>query len=152
MSFLTSFRTLSPATSAHRSLDDFFNDRFRRLIGEGQINDGDVSLPPVNIEQHDNTYTMEVSMPGFRKSDIEISVKDDVLQISANRADAQQENPRKYLRQEFRAQRFYRNFHLPENADEDKISATYEDGILRVTIPLLPVDDTPEVRKLISVK
>ncbi|RME92393.1 MAG: Hsp20/alpha crystallin family protein [Bacteroidetes bacterium] len=152
MNFLTSFRALSPTTSAHRSLDQFFNNRYRRLIDSKRVAEDDINLPLVNIEQQQNAYYVEVSMPGFRKSDIEISLEKDVMHISATRGNSANEEHRQYLHQEFKTQHFYRSFHLPENTDQDQIKAKYEDGILHIIIPLIPAEETPEIRRMITVE
>lgn len=104
--------------------DKFFNDAFfkRDLI------------PAVNVSDTDNSYVIEVAAPGMKKSDFKVNVENGLLTISAETQSEQEEKNKNYTRREFRSESFSRAFTLPENANEEKIEAKYEDGVLKLSL------------------
>lgn len=148
MQFFRNFSGIMPVNSRSRYIDDFFNDRYRKLV-TGNTSD-DFQLPPVNIEEHSKAYILDIAIPGFKKSDIQINTKNGILTVSAEKKQQNSEARPNYLFQEFATQQFQRQFQLPEQVDEDRIEAKQEDGILRITLPLQE-KSAPEVRKPILV-
>lgn len=104
--------------------DKFFNDTFfkRSLV------------PAVNVRDTDNTYEIELAAPGMKKSDFKVNVENGLLTISAETESEQEEKTKNYTRREFRSESFSRAFTLPENANEEKIGAKYEDGVLKLSL------------------
>jgi HSP20 family protein len=93
------------------------------------------------IEEADD-YKLITDLPGFTKSDIGISLKEDILTITASHKDAEP----KYIRRE-RVQSSYERSFRVENVTAEDISASYENGVLTVTIPKKqPVE--PETKKI----
>lgn len=118
-----------PSTS---SVDEFLNDNFFNWPLES--NRGS-TLPRVNITETDEDFTVEMAAPGMKRDDFNIELDNDLLVISA---EMQQENENKnssYTRREFSYESFRRSFHLPNTVEGDKIKAKYEDGMLRLIIP-----------------
>src|SRR5687767_3551845 len=95
------------------------------------------SMPSVNISENDNSYIVDLVAPGFKKEDFRLKVNDNVLTISAESKNEKTENGngREYSRREYTCSSFTRSFRLPENAKDDNISASYNDGILQINIP-----------------
>lgn len=93
------------------------------------------SLPAVNISEDAKNFMVDVVSPGFKKEDFKIKVDDDILTISAEAKTESTEEGKEYSRREYGYSSFTRSFRLPENAKDDSISARYEDGILKITIP-----------------
>ena len=95
------------------------------------------SMPAVNLSENDNSYTIDLAAPGYRKEDFRLKVNDDVLTISAESKNERTGNGdgREYSRREYTCSSFTRSFRLPENAKDDSISAKYDSGILRIDIP-----------------
>ncbi len=89
----------------------------------------------VNISEDENQFVVEVYAPGVSKKEFKISLEKDVLTVSAeiNRDENQEKND--FLRKEFQKQSFKKSFGLPESADQEKINANYNNGILSVLIP-----------------
>ena len=96
---------------------------------------------PVNIEENDEAFTMSVYAAGLVKERFTVSVKDDVLSI-AYKADSQSEQAG-YTHQEFVADSFERLFQLHTKVLVDNITATYTDGVLKVTLPKNPETAAP---------
>ncbi len=95
------------------------------------------TLPAINIKETDNEYEIEVAAPGMKKTDFKINLDKGQLFISSEKkeekADKESGN---YTRREFSYQSFQRSFAIPENlVDGEKITARYDDGILRVKLP-----------------
>ena len=79
---------------------------------------------------------IEVAAPGMKREDFKIELDNDVLTISSNREERQEEKDGNYTRKEYSYQSFQRSFSLPQNSVKvDEIKANYVDGILKITIP-----------------
>ncbi len=90
--------------------------------------------PKADISESEDAYMLELAMPGMKKEDLGIEVKNDVLTISGERKWESEEKKKAYIRVESHYGHFSRSFTLPENTDKDSIEAQYEDGILKVRI------------------
>lgn len=93
-----------------------------------------LTTPSVNIKESSEGFSVEVAAPGLDKTDFKVSLDYDLLTISSEKKSDQPEGTT-YSRREFSYQNFARSFTLPKVADGDKISASYDNGILRVFIP-----------------
>lgn len=93
------------------------------------------ATPRVNIKETDKDFEIELAAPGMDKKDFQLSVENDRLVICAEKKNEQKEERDNYTRREFSYSSFTRSFNLPENVDENKISANYKDGILHLCIP-----------------
>lgn len=117
----------------------FFNDFFENdwmPWWHKHYSTTNTSVPAVNISENTEGYSVEMAAPGLEKDDFKIELNRGVLTISSEK---KAENTAKendmVTRHEFSYQSFTRSFSLPETADADKVSATYNKGILYVTIP-----------------
>ena len=95
------------------------------------------SLPAVNISEDEKGFCVDIVAPGFKKDDFKINVEDDMLTISAEAKNEtkEEDSKKQYSRREYTYSSFTRSFKLPENAKDDNISAAFNDGILKLTIP-----------------
>lgn len=91
--------------------------------------------PSVDITENDNAFTLLADIPGVEPKDIEISMEKGVLTIKGERNTENVEEKENYRRVERQSGHFYRRFTLPDSADADKIEATSEHGVLKITIP-----------------
>jgi HSP20 family protein len=91
--------------------------------------------PPANIYEQDNTFFIELAAPGYAKDDFNISLEQQVLSISAAEKHRETENE-KYLRREFGTGEINKRFVLPKTVDNDNIKADYQNGILKIHIPV----------------
>ena len=107
-----------------------------------RVNENKSTNPAANIMRIENAYQIQMAVPGIPKDQIQIEIKDDQLIISATNPN--QETANKYVRQEFDFRGFRRNFSLHKNADTEKLTASFDNGILTIVIP----DKQPEVRKI----
>ncbi|MFD2872922.1 Hsp20/alpha crystallin family protein [Mucilaginibacter ximonensis] len=102
---------------------------------DGHFFKREMTVPAVNIIENKDHYQLSLSAPGLKKSDFKIDVDDNVLTISSEKEDSKEEKGDKYTRHEYNYASFSRSFTLPEEANKEKVSAKYEDGILKVNIP-----------------
>ncbi len=93
------------------------------------------STPAVNIRETEKSYEIHVAAPGMKKEDFKIEVVKDVLTVSAEKKQEQEEKDENYTRKEFSFTSFSRSFNLPEFVEADAIKAIYENGILGLTLP-----------------
>lgn len=109
----------------------FFEDMMRGKDFAGHV-------PAVNIIENESDWKLEVSAPGFVKEDFKISLENNVLTVSAeHKTDAEKEQ-KNYTRREFSYGSFSRSFRVKENSvDMEKVSAAYENGVLKITLPKL---------------
>ncbi|HEA30824.1 MAG TPA: Hsp20/alpha crystallin family protein [Leeuwenhoekiella sp.] len=116
-------------------IDDMFKTDW--LGGTSNVNNIGVSIPAVNITEKDDTFEVEVAAPGKAKEDFNIELDNDVLTISASAKNENEEQDKKakYTRREFSYSTFKRAFSLPDSVDNAKIAASYNNGVLLLTIP-----------------
>jgi HSP20 family protein len=130
---------IDPFDMIHREFDDVLGRFFggRQTNGGGQV----PMMGPFGVdirEDADHLY-VEADLPGFRKEDVEITLENQTLTISAEkkqeyRKDKDAEGKGDWLLNERRYQRFLRSFTLPPTVDDQKVDAKLMDGVLRVTL------------------
>lgn len=94
-----------------------------------------------NVKETDDSYLFEAEMPGFEAGEIDLSIQDDVLTIAAEHKDGTEESD------SFASRSVRRSFTV-EGIDEERVSAQYKNGILRVTLPKTQAPEKPEARKI----
>ena len=114
-------------------LDDIFNRELPSVF-TSNFNTG-ISLPKVNIKETADVFTVEMAVPGLKKSDFQIDLDNQILSISTEIKKEKDHKEENYTRREFGYASFKRTFTLPESVDEEKINAKYEDGILSILLP-----------------
>ena len=132
-------------------------DRMDRLFGEW-MRTMPVRTPlvedviRVDEYQEGNELVVRAELPGLDPDkDVDISVSDGMLRISAQRRLEESTEDKGYLRHELRYGTFTRALPLPEGVSEDNITASYRNGILEIRVPL-PEQPTPEEPKKIAVQ
>jgi HSP20 family protein len=92
-------------------------------------------LPSVNIFEKVEGFEIEVAAPGLKKENFQINLIKSNLSIAYLEEEKKEEIDRKFIRREFRTGSFKRNFEIPQVVDNEKISASYLDGILKIFLP-----------------
>lgn len=98
---------------------------------------------PVNIRETDTEYQLDVIAPGLKKEDFNISVDKDVLSISFEQKQEEEEKTDKIIRNEYQYRSFKRNFTLSDKINASDIKATYTDGVLHVSLPKATPAEAP---------
>jgi HSP20 family protein len=110
-------------------LNEMFTDS---LLKRGNYS---INFPAVNLSESDDQYTLELSAPGFSKEDFKVEVSDGCLVISGEKKEEKSENNKKFSRKEFSYGSFRRSFSLNDDVNEEAITASYENGILKINLP-----------------
>ena len=126
-----------PPLDRWSSLRDDLNSLFElpfwsSFARQGQLFGG--WSPALDLYQDKDNVVAVVELPGMKKEDIEISLREGTLTIGGERK-GQTSNGEKAERTERYIGKFRRSITLPTRVDANKISATYRDGILTVTLP-----------------
>jgi HSP20 family protein len=106
--------------------DNFFND-FPTLYGSG-------SQMKVDIKENEKDYEIEAELPGVKKDEINIELRDDRLTISVQREEHDEEEKNNYIRKERRVSSMSRSFYVSDVKPED-VKAKFENGVLTLTLP-----------------
>ena len=137
-----------------RLVDDFFLDFDRMFDGFFDRTPSAAQAlmkgPAVDIEEMDNGYLLQVDLPGFSKSDVEIKIEDSVLKLTGERKFESQKSENGYSRRERQFGRFERAFRLPENINEEGIEASFKNGVLSIFIAkqtVVKAQKTIEIRE-----
>ena len=134
-----------PSIYGENMFDDFFDGSFfgghSPLFGKHARN-----LMKTDVRELDKSYELDVDLPGFKKDEIHVDLKDGYLTIGASKGldkDQQDENG-KYIRRERYAGVCSRSFFVGDAIRPEDISAKYEDGILRLSVPKTVHKELPE--------
>ena len=97
-----------------------------------------------NVIKNENDFVIQLAVPGYTKENFDINVEDAILKITLNK---EIKDEKKYIRKEFDFSDVKKSFHLSKDINVEKISATYDMGILNIELPL-----KEKVVKQISIK
>ncbi len=112
-----------------RTLDRFFGRPFRERRKEG------LRAPALDMRDLGDRYLIEAEIPGIKKDDIEIELRDDSMVIQAETTEETEEEGEDYLRRERGYRSFYRRLPLPEEVEQDEVTAELDQGILTIDLP-----------------
>ena len=129
-----------PSIFGENLFDDFFSDPFEMMVPQGRsplYGKHAKGLMKTDVRETDGSYELDVDLPGFKKDEIHVDLKDGYLTISAAKGLDKDESAKdgKYIRQERYAGACSRSFYGGETARPEDIAAKYADGILRVAVP-----------------
>ena len=129
-----------PSIFGENLFDDFFNDPFgmvttraeNPLYGKHARN-----LMKTDVRETENTYELDIDLPGFKKDEINVELKDGYLTIGASKGLDKDETDKKgkYIRQERYAGSCSRSFYVGEDVEAGEVAARFENGILQLSIP-----------------
>ena len=98
------------------------------------------------VRETDSTYELDVDLPGFKKDEIQLKLEDGYLTISAAKGvdKDQQDDQGRYIRRERYAGQCSRSFYVGEGVEARDVSARFEDGILRLSLPKAAPQQLPK--------
>jgi HSP20 family protein len=134
---MTLVRRTSPLgelVSLRQAMDRLFEDSFVRPRGWGFPTEMGATLP-LDVTNTADALVVEAAMPGIRPEDVEITVEDGTLTIHAESKDERRETEGETLISEIRRGSMSRTVTLPTGLEHDKATATFENGVLRLTFP-----------------
>lgn len=128
--------SLKRRSSADRLFDGFFDDFAAPFFSHSlQPQMSAASNLKVDIYEKDNVIVVDADMPGIAKEDIKLDVKGKNLTIGYERKDEKEVKDDQLYRKEKRYGKFERTFSMPFEINAEKVSAKYENGVLKLEIP-----------------
>ena len=147
---------LMPSIFNDNVFDDFFDFPFyddraeKKLYGHHAAN-----LMKTDIQEHDDGYTLETDLPGFKKEEIQIELNNGYMTISAAKGldeDEKDKKSGKYIRRERYTGSCQRSFYVGEDVTEEDIKAEFKHGILKLFIPKKEAKPAVEQKKYVSIE
>ena len=131
--------SMLPSIFGENLFDDFFSDPFEMMVPTRNALYGKhgKTLMKTDVRETENSYELDIDLPGFKKDEVNVELKDGYLTISAAKGlDKDQEDKKgKYIRQERYAGACSRSFYVGESVMPEDIHASFENGILQVSVP-----------------
>ena len=93
------------------------------------------SIMKTDIKETDDQYLLSIDLPGFKKEDVKIHLKDGYLNISAESKSEEEDNSGKYLRRERYTGSMTRSFYVGEDLTEEDVKAKFGNGVLTLSLP-----------------
>jgi len=109
-------------------MNEFFNDDLRMNFFNRRH-----SVPSVNSVENNDSFEIDLAVPGMKKDDFTIELNDKILVISSDNSNYDQSE--RIRLNEFNYSSFQRSFRVPESVELDKIKANYKNGILKIKLP-----------------
>jgi len=114
-------------------------DLFDRFFDDIEVptifDNGKNWVPAFDISENDKEYVVSAELPGIDSKDLEVTLSDGVLEIKGEKKREKEENGDNIHRVERYYGSFHRSFVVPEKVEEDKVGASYKDGVLTLTLP-----------------
>jgi len=112
--------------------NDLFDENFGRSSAQPSISKW---YPAVDVLESKESYLIRAELPGMKREDINVEVKDGTLLLSGERKSEKPAEGVEYRHVERSTAKFWRSFSLPETVKQEGIEATYKDGILEIRVP-----------------
>jgi len=115
-------------------------DRMNRLFRDSFAEGGDDALtttsfaPAVDVYEDEHSVTLKIEVPGIDEKDIDVRIENNTLTVHGERKFEKEEKEENYRRIERQYGSFTRTFTLPNTVDTESVSATYEKGVLKITL------------------
>ena len=157
---------MMPSIFGENLFDEFFDDFFdfpvidnkpavqkaqKNLYGRHAAN-----MMKTDVQEHEDHYEVDIDLPGFKKDELSVELKDGYLMISAAKGldkDVEDQKTGKYVRRERYAGSLSRSFYVGEDMKQEDIHAKYENGVLRLSLPKLDVKKPQvEEKKYIAIE
>jgi HSP20 family protein len=108
-------------------------ENFAEPSGKTQLAEGSF-VPPVDIYEDEHSLVLKLEIPGVNEADLNVSLENNTLTVSGERKFEKDEKEENFHRVERRYGSFTRTFRLPNTVDTDHTDASYDKGILKITL------------------
>jgi HSP20 family protein len=129
----------TPRRAIAQRWNDDFSSLFENFLQPMQWAEEEASqgiAPRLDVVERDNEFVVKAEMPGMKKDDIEISLENGVLTITAEtQSETEEKEGDRVIRQERRYGKYLRSLRLGKEIDEKQVKASYKDGILELVLP-----------------
>ena len=118
------------------TLQDRMNRLFRDSYGDREeALTTSTFAPPVDVYEDEHHVTLSIEVPGIEEKDIDVRVENNVLTVHGERKFEKEQKEENFRRVERQYGSFTRTFTLPQTVDTEKVSANYDKGVLKITLP-----------------
>ena len=129
-----------PSIFGENLFDDFFSDPFGMMVPQGRdplYGKHAKNLMKTDVRELDGSYELDVDLPGFKKDEVNVELKNGYLTIQAAKGldKEEQDKKGKYIRQERYAGACSRTFYVGEDVEPEDVTAKFENAILQLSIP-----------------
>ena len=150
---------LMPSVFGKDLFDDFFDFPFydnnemdkleKKLYGHRSKN-----LMKTDVQESDDSYIMEMDLPGFSKDEVKVSLKDGYLTVKAAKGldEESEKKNTKYIRKERYAGECERSFYVGDDITEEDIKGEFKHGILKLFVPKKEAKPAIEQKKYITIE
>ena len=145
---------LMPSIFGETLFDDFFDEfRYPRKAARPP-KAPEVSIMKTDIKENEAGYDLAVELPGYKKEDLKLELKDGYLTINAeiNHDNDEKDDKGNYIRRERYYGKSSRSFYVGEAVTEEDIKAKYEDGILNINVPKKEVKPVVDEARYIAIE
>ena len=134
MTVLTRWQPFREFSTLQDRVNRVFRESYR---GEGQDESLTTSsfAPAVDVYEDEHTVTLKIEVPGIDEKDIDVRVENNTLTVHGERKIEKEEKEENYRRVERHYGSFTRTFALPTTVDTENVSATYDKGVLKISLP-----------------
>lgn len=132
--------------SLQREIDHLFEDFSHGLPGMGEGGNGFMAVK-LDVAETDKAFEVTAELPGAAPEDIDLSLTDDMLTIKAEKKAEKEDKQKNYHLHERSYGMFQRSFMLPAGVDASKVEASFDKGVLRVSLPKL-AESAAKTRKI----
>ena len=135
MSYLPRLRSKSESIRTRDSIfDDLFNELYSLPTSFLSKSGMDLS-PRIDISETDSEYKIEAELPGINQKEIDVKIDNNILTIKGKKEDVKEEKEKNYHLRERYYGAFQRSISLPNNIEPEKIKASFENGVLNISVP-----------------
>src|ERR1035437_816671 len=124
-----------------RKTQERLNLLFEDFMPMKKMGDGNVFTPAIDIKEEENKLLVTTDLPGIDRKDIEINLKEDMLEISAKTGKEKEIEEEGYIRKEREYTHFYPAVRLPSSVKEEGSTAKIENGVLTITLPKMKLEE-----------
>jgi len=128
-----------------RQTQEHLNQLFREVSPFGGWPEGSSFTPLMDIKEEDDNVIVTADLPGVDKKDINVTVKDNIIEISAECKKESEEKEEGYTQRERTYSRFSRSAVLPSNVTDEGAKAKLEDGVLTISLPKAKAEEKPKI-------
>ncbi len=125
-----------------RRTQERLNQLFEDFMPMEEWGGGRVYTPAIDIKEEEDKLVVTTDLPGINKEDVEINLKEDMLEISAKTGKEKETEEEGYVRKERAYTRFYRAVRLPSSVKEEGSTAKMENGVLTITLPKMQLEES----------
>ena len=142
-----------PSIFGENLFDDFFSDPFEMMMPQSRnplYGKHAKNLMKTDVRETENSFEVDMDLPGFKKDEVNLELKDGYLTVSADKAldKDEKDNEGRYIRQERWNGSCSRSFYVGEGIRPENVSAKFENGILQISLPKADQKKLPETTSI----